>query len=395
MTIVQRDQQMKDKAGFDYKKSVIPFLPDEVKEFEAEAVKYLNGGYANPDDFTKFRLVRGVYGQRQPNVQMMRIKLPGGYASPEQLEALGKVIEKFAPLKKGHITTRENVQIHHIPLEDTPEIMRMLGASGLSTREACGNTVRNVIGSPLTGVSPDEPFFVAPYLAAFVRWFVRHPHAQALPRKFKVAFASTPEDDVVTDIHDLGFLPRMQKGPDGRERKGFKIVAGGGTSIMARLAHTLYEFVPVEEYLRVSEAVVRIFNRTEELRKNRARARIKFYIDRVGIEAFRAEVEEELKQPWAKQNFDPTPLMEVPVEFQETPPAPVPAPRSDGHMEPEFLRWHKDNVQPQKQKGYNIVWVTLPLGDVRHDQFPVLARIAREYTGGNAHMTPDQNLLYR
>ena len=179
---------------------------------------------------------------------------------------------------------------HHINIDDTPEFMRVIGNVGLSTREACGNTVRNVTGCQMAGVCADEPFDVTPYAAAYARFFVRHPVTQALPRKFKTAFSGCDRDCAITSIHDMGFIPKIVNGV-----KGFKVLTGGGTSIMPRIAPTLYEFVSVDEYLKVTEAVVRIFNRSDELRKNRMKARIKFLIARIGIEEFRTMVDEELK----------------------------------------------------------------------------------------------------
>ena len=388
-----RDQTMEEKAKLDYSKGVIPYLPEEVNDFESEAARFLRGEWESSDAFTAYRLLRGVYGQRQADVQMMRIKLPFGGITADELDVMGQIVSQYAPLKKGHVTTRENIQLHFIKLEDTPTVMRMLGEVGVTTREACGNTVRNVVGCPLAGVTPDEPFYVTPYLTAFARWFVRHPYTQKLPRKFKVAFASCADDCVVTAIHDLAFIPKTQVDEDGVERKGFEMLTGGGTSIMARIALTLYDFVPVEEYIRVSEAVIRVFHRTDELRKNKAKARIKFHIDRVGIDAFRQEVEEELTKKWAQKSYDPTPLMEVPDEELDAPPPPVKV--SNGHHGPEFQRWLETNVKSQKQPGYNIVWVKLPLGDIQADQHPALARIARQYAGSRVRTTTEQNLVFR
>ena len=398
MTTIQKDNfvqdlTMEEKAKLDYSKGVIPYLPEEVDDFESEAARFRRGEWESSDAFTAYRLLRGVYGQRQADVQMMRIKLPFGGITADELDVMGQIVSQYAPLKKGHITTRENSQIHFIKLDDTPTVMRMLGEVGVTTREACANTVRNVTGCPLAGVTPDEPFYVTPYLVAFARWFVRHPYTQKLPRKFKVAFASCADDCVVTAIHDLGFIPKTQVDEDGVERKGFQMLTGGGTSIMARVALTLYDFVPVEEYLRVSEAIIRVFHGTDELRKNKAKARIKFHIDRVGIDAFRQEVDEELTKKWAQKSYDPTPLMEVPDEELDAPPPPVKA--SNGHHGPEFQRWLESNVRPQKQQGYNIVWVKLPLGDIQADQFPPLARIARNYAGSRVRTTAEQNLVYR
>ena len=393
MAIVQEDLTIEEKAGLDYSKGVVPYLPEEIDDFETEATRFLRGEYEDEAAFTAFRLLQGTYGQRQPDVKMSRIKIPFGGITADELDVIGQIVGRYAPLKKGHVTTRENIQIHFLNLEDMPAIMRMLGEVGLTTREACGNTVRNVVGCPLAGVTSDEPFYVSPYLAAFARWFVRHPYSQKMPRKFKVAFASCADDCVVTAIHDLAFIPRIQEDENGVPRRGFRMLAGGGTAIMQRMAYTLYDFVPVEEYLKISEAIIRIFNRTDELRKNKAKARIKFYIDRIGIDAFRQEVEEELTKKWARKSYDPTPLMSLPDEHLDAPPSLVKS--GNGHHGPEFQRWLETNVRPQKQAGYNIVWVKLPLGDIQVDQFPVLARIAREYAGSRVRTNTEQNLVYR
>ncbi len=218
------------------------------------------------------------------------------------MEAFADVVEKFAPLDKGHITTRQNIQIHHMPLRDMESLIREIAEAGLSSREGCGNTVRNVTGDPWAGVAADELFDPTPYAGAYVRYFVRHPTTQLMPRKIKTAFTATDEDRAITGIHDVGFIPRERDGV-----KGFEVRVGGGTSIMARVAPTLYEFVEADngDYLKVSEAVLRIFDRQEWLRVNRARARIKVLIDKIGIDAFRELVDEELKGDWvAERDFD-------------------------------------------------------------------------------------------
>jgi sulfite reductase (ferredoxin) len=182
---------------------VIPVLREEFDDFDGEAHKYLDG-QTEENDFIGFRLKQGVYGQRQPNVQMIRVKLPMGGINPEQMEAFADVIEKYVPLKKGHITTRQNVQMHHVPLEDAAKLIRELGPSGLSSREGCGNTVRNVTADPWAGVCEDELFDPTMYAGAYVRYFVRHPTTQLMPRKIKTAFTSTDEDRAITGIHDIG-----------------------------------------------------------------------------------------------------------------------------------------------------------------------------------------------
>src|SRR5438046_1682634 len=226
---------------------------------------------------------------------MIRVKLPPGGIRPEQMEAFAEASERWAPLCKGHITTRENIQIHHIPLPDAAEFIRLISDSGLSSREGCGNTVRNVTGDPWAGVTEGELFDITPYAGAYVRYFVRHETTQAMPRKVKTAFTATDEDRAITGIHDVAFIPRVRDGVRGVEMR-----VGGGTSIMPRIAPTLYDFVELDngDYLKVTEAVLRIFDRQDWLRVNRARARIKVLIDKIGIDAFREMVEEELEGDW-------------------------------------------------------------------------------------------------
>src|SRR4249920_974647 len=273
---------------------VIPILEREFDDFDTEAEKFL-AGYTPEDQFIGFRLKQGVYGQRQPDVQMIRVKLPFGGVTPEQMEAFADVIERYAPLGKGHITTRQNVQIHHVPLRDTESLIREISEAGLSSREGCGNTVRNVTGDPWAGVAADEVFDPTPYAGAYVRYFVRHPTTQLMPRKIKTSFTGSAEDRAISGIHDVAFLARERDGV-----KGFEIRVGGGTSIMARVAPTLFDFVEADngDYLKVTEACLRIFDRQDWLRVNRARARIKVLVDKIGIDAFREQVEEELRGDW-------------------------------------------------------------------------------------------------
>src|SRR5919197_4542840 len=298
---------------------VIPILEREFDDFDTEAKKFLRGD-TEEDEFIKFRLKQGVYGQRQADVQMIRTKLPFGGINPEQMEKFADVIEQYAPLNKGHITTRQNIQIHHVPLDDAAKAIRELGDAGLSSREGCGNTMRNVTGDPWAGVSEGELFDPTPYAGAYVRYFVRHPTTQLMPRKVKTAFTATDADRAITGIHDIGFIPRIKDG-----RRGFTIRVGGGTSIMPRIAPALYEFVGADdgEYLKVTEAVLRIFDRQDWLRKNRARARIKVFVDKYGIDELRRQVEEELEGDWvSERDFDPNPLLFLDDEEEQAPSVP-------------------------------------------------------------------------
>ena len=210
---------------------------------------------------------------------MVRVKLPFGGVTPEQMDTFADVVEKWAPLNKGHITTRQNIQIHHVPLRDMEELLREISESGLSSREGCGNTVRNVTGDPWAGVARRRDLRPDPLRGAYVRYFVRHPTTQLMPRKIKTAFSGSDEDRAITGIHDIAFLARERDGV-----KGFEVRVGGGTSIMARVAPTLYDFVEADngDYLKVAEAVFRIFDRQDWLRVNRARARIKVLVDKIG-----------------------------------------------------------------------------------------------------------------
>ena len=373
---------------------IIPFMEDEIQRFDAEVDRFRTGELDNTA-FTPFRLRQGVYGQRQADVQMIRVKLPGGIASADMLDALAEICEKYAPLDKGHITTRENIQFHHIPLEQTSAALRLLGQVGLSTREACGNTVRNVVGSPTAGVSPDEVFDPTPYLTAYVRFGVRHPLTQNFPRKFKTAFTGNDQkDEVAAAIQDLTFISQYRE-IDGERRKGFKVYCGGGTSIMPRLAKPLYEWVSEDDYLRVAQAVWTVFNNADILRKNRMMARLKVLIDKIGLDEFRNLVDAELAQIGP---IDFRPLMAAEAIQHEEPPSPTPAdanPDSDASANPDFRRWVDTNVTAQRQPGYNTAYVKTVRGDLTAQQFRGLASLVRRHTGGKIRATQEQNLVLR
>src|SRR5690242_2376344 len=369
---------------------VIPILEREFDDFDTRAEGFL-AGQESEDEFIGFRLKQGVYGQRQAARQMIRIKLPFGGVTPEQLEAFADAAEQFTPLRKGHITTRQNFQFHHVPLADAAKFIRMVSDAGLSSREACGNTMRNVTGDPWAGVT-DEAYDITPYAGAFVRYFVRNDVCQLLPRKFKVSFSANDEDRAISGIHDLGFLPRVRDGV-----RGVEIRTGGGTSIMPRVGTTLYDFVEVDngDYLKVSEAVLRVFDRQEDLRANRQRARLKFMVDRVGIDAFREEVDRELELDWVEErDFDPDELLFLHDEEAAAPSAPASYGSPNGDSR-EFDRFVESNVTPQRQRGFNAVAVKVTRGDLTPHQFRSLAQIMRDFTGGYARTSVEQNLILR
>jgi sulfite reductase beta subunit-like hemoprotein len=370
---------------------VIPILEREFDDFDTESARFLAGEVAS-DQFIGFRLKQGVYGQRQAERQMIRVKLPFGGINPEQLDAFADAIERYVPLRKGHLTTRQNVQLHHVPLPDAAKLIREISATGLSSREGCGNTVRNVTGDPWAGVCENELFDPTPYVGAYVRYFVRNEVCQLMPRKYKTAFSATDEDRAITGIHDGGFIPRIKDG-----RRGFEIRIGGGTSIMPRVAPTLYDFVGADdgEYLKVTEAVLRIFNRQDDLRANRARARIKVLVDRIGMDAFRELVEEELRGEWvAERDFDVAPLLFIADEAAAAPAVPQTWSSPNGDAA-EFERFAAENVQRQRQAGFSTVEVKVPRGDLTPEQFRGLAQAMRDFSGGFARTTIQQNIVLR
>ena len=360
----------------------------ELGNFNAQ-VKRFKEGNLDTVEFTRFRLKQGVYGQRQTDTQMIRVKIPFGGMTAEQIECLGTVAKEYAPLKKGHLTTRENVQFHHVPLERTTELLNLLADAGLTTREACGNTVRNVVTHPSAGVAKDEVFDVTPYAIAYARYFLRHPITQNMPRKSKTAFSGSEADEAITAIHDVGFIARIENG-----RKGFKVVAGGGLSIMPQLAHTLYEFVPAEEYLRVSEALLRVYNAQTDERKNLMKARIKFTFKRLGVEKIKELMTEELKGEWAQQEIDLNALTELEDETTLLGSAPANL-ISEPVNDHKYALWKTTSVVPQRQDNFNMVYVRIERGDVPAEKWEPLANIARKFAIGRIRIDQQQNLVLR
>jgi sulfite reductase (ferredoxin) len=374
---------------------VIPILQREYDDFKTEATKFL-GGESDETEFIKFRLKQGVYGQRQPDVQMVRTKLPYGGITPEQMDKFADVVEKYAPLRKGHITTRQNIQLHHIPLLDAEKAIRELGEAGLSSREGCGNTMRNVTGDPFAGVAADELFDLTPYAAAYVRYFVRHPTTQGMPRKVKTSFDASPRDRAISGIHDVAFRARVKE-IDGKQVRGVEVMIGGGTSIMPRVAQVLYDFVELDngDYLKVTEATMRIVDRQEWLRVNRARARIKVFVDKYGIDELRNQVEEELKGEWvSERDFSIDPLLLLDDEHAKAP-APFETYATPNGDSSEWERFKASNVAPQRQEGFVTVEVKVQRGDLSPEQFRGLGEIMRKYTGGYARTTVQQNFVLR
>ena len=382
----------------------------DIDEFVDVLGKY-ERGEISPEDWRRFRLVRGTYGQRQDNVQMMRIKIPQGIVTSSQMRALAGVAARYS---RGfcHITTRQNIQYHFVLLSVVEEVMRELANEGLTTREACGNSVRNITGCPYAGTSANEIFDVTPYAEAMTRYFLRHPLAAALPRKFKIAFEGCAEDHAVASINDLGWRARIVDG-----KRGFRVTVAGGTSILPVSGYVLYEFMPVEEMFNVAEAVVRVFHKDGDY-VHRSRNRLKFTIKTLGWDVFRQRFEEELAQFTAQTGgarlpFDPetvqsetapnwcpseAPTLQAVAAAASTPvngPGIMPGSVRLQPLPDNYVRWMRGNVSRQRQTGYCHVTVRLPLGDFTAGQMRVLADLSEAYGDGTMRLTVDQNVLYR
>jgi sulfite reductase beta subunit-like hemoprotein len=382
----------------------------DIDEFVDVLGKY-ERGEISPEDWRRFRLVRGTYGQRQDNVQMMRIKIPQGIVTSSQMRALAGVAARYS---RGfcHITTRQNIQYHFVLLSVVEEVMRELANEGLTTREACGNSVRNITGCPYAGTSANEIFDVTPYAEAMTRYFLRHPLAAALPRKFKIAFEGCAEDHAVASINDLGWRARIVDG-----KRGFRVTVAGGTSILPVSGYVLYEFMPVEEMFNVAEAVVRVFHKDGDY-VHRSRNRLKFTIKTLGWDVFRQRFEEELAQFTAQTGgarlpFDPetvqsetapnwcpseAPTLQAVAAAASTPvngPGIMPGSVRLQPLPDNYVRWMRSNVSRQRQTGYCHVTVRLPLGDFTAGQMRVLADLSEAYGDGTMRLTVDQNVLYR
>ena len=366
---------------------VEPLVVAEIDNFEKEANAFLEGGGLG-DDFRPFRLQHGVYGQRQDDAQMIRVKIPHGTLTADQMDAMGDLADHYTPRKVGHVTTRQDFQFHFVKLEDTPAFLRILAKAGLTTREACGNTVRNVTSDEMSGLCTDTAFDVTPHAEATARFFLRHPVCQKLPRKFKIAFSACEHDHGLVPIHDLGATAVIRDGV-----RGFRVTVGGGLGASPHIAQVLDEFVPENELQRVTEATIRVFDRLGE-RKNRNKARIKFVVKKLGIEEFRRVVQEELAgMPPAEEGQ----YLEPDWSFLEEGAHPSAASLGQNGHEPKpgFEAWKRTNAIPQAQTGFSMVYVLLPIGDLNVEQFHALADCSRKYAGGRIRTAVNQNMVLR
>ncbi|MES2202046.1 MAG: nitrite/sulfite reductase [candidate division FCPU426 bacterium] len=357
-------------------------IKNEISNYQDKVQGY-RAGQVPDEEFKPFRLLHGVYGQRQQDVQMMRIKIPGGQMNAVQVKRLGDVARIFAPLGIGHVTTRQCFQYHYVKLENTSKVMDALAEVGITTREACGNSVRNITSSVVAGIAGDEVFDPYPYAYATFQHLVRRPEFANLPRKFKMAFNGGIRDYAQGSINDVGFYAETRI-VDGKVVRGFKVKVGGGLGASPQDAWLYSEFTPVDEILPMLEAILTHFNEKGE-RKNRMAARIKFLIRREGIETFKAEV------------------AKIRATLPKTIPIDLPAPAADPQGTPgaqapatgpgQYKEWLRLNTWPQKQKGFRYAVIKLTLGDLTHQQFHILADLMGRYGNDNLRTSNDQNLI--
>lgn len=394
-----------------------PDLAREIDVFEGQ-IELKKHGKIEDKLFTETRLRRGAYGQRYDNGQrhdgvthrhlpfptpgtkgtetvwdapgMQRIKIPFGGLNPDQMDVLADVAEEYSDAI-CHITTRQDVQLHYVHIEDAPSMMRRLASVGITTREACGNSVRNVTACPLAGVCRGEAFDTTPYAKAMAYHLLGHPDTQDMGRKFKVAFSGCKTSSCgLTNIHDLGFIAKTWQS-NGAVRRGFEVVVGGGLGAVPYDAKLFDAAVPEEEILPLAQATCRVFARLGE-KRNRGRARMKFLLEKLGLEEFKRLVLEERKllRPdprWTSYLED--------VERYHEKPARASSTLNLADLDPAFEAWRTTNVYPQKQPGYVVATITLPLGDITSWQMRQLAELARKYVGDNIRTTVEQNLVLR
>jgi sulfite reductase (ferredoxin) len=373
-------------------------IQEEIETFEAEALRTL-AGEISTDLFKPFRLQYGIYGQRQPGVQMVRVKIPFGGLTANQLRRLAEIADRYAT-GVGHVTTRQDIQMHFVELKDVPAIMRGLAEVGLTTREACANTVRNVTACHLAGVCQGEVFDVTPYAKTVAYHLLRNPLNQSMPRKFKIAFSGCAHDCALTPIHDIGLLAVKQA--DGAI--GFRMVVGGGLGSAPRVAQLLRGFTPMAELIPSIEAVIKVFD-TLGNRKNRNKARMKFVIDKLGFEEFKRRWEAAYV---AMGHVLPKNGSLTLLQHQDEP-TPLIMPgrnglaHGNGHSngthtigrETPFEMWQRTNVVKQKQEGYVTAAIKLFMGDITVDQMFFVADLAERYSNGNLRTTINQNMVIR
>ncbi len=333
-----------------------PIIPLEIIELERK-IKAFREGKIHDEKFRSLRLARGIYGQRQPGVQMIRIKIPFGKITFKQMLKIADISDEYAS-SNLHFTTRQDIQIHYVSLDKTPELWAKLVEDDITIREACSNTVRNITASCAAGIDPAEPFDVSPYAQAFFKYFLGNPVSMELGRKFKFGFSSTEADTVYSFINDIGFLPKV-KYEDGKELRGFKVLLGGSLGAQPYMGQLVTDFMHEDLIIPFSEAVLRVFDRLGE-RTNRNKARLKFLLNKVGFEEFLTMVEaEQISTKVKTYKIDRTVVHDPYIPSPGTSPSEIPAEKQFA-----YEIWSATNVFKQKQEGFNGVYVKVKTGDM-------------------------------
>jgi sulfite reductase (ferredoxin) len=356
-----------------------PLVEKDILDLERR-IREFKDGNADEEKFRSLRLARGIYGQRQQGVQMIRIKLPYGKVTSNQLLRICDVSDEYST-GRLHITTRQDIQIHYVDLERTPELWAQLEKDEVTLREACGNAVRNVTASETAGIDVDEPFDVSPYAQAVFEYFLRNPIGQEMGRKFKVSFSATDADTGLSYMHDLGFIAKVEN-----EERGFKVMLAGGLGSQPRHADVLYEFLSADKIIPLMEGVIRVFDRYGE-RKSRAKARLKFLLKDLGLEGFKNLLEEEQ---------DAIPHKTYPIDYKSYPEikvADVENTKVVIENKEAFKLWKSTNIIPQKQEGYVAIGIKVLLGDFYTDKARLLANLVQDYAAGEVRLSLRQNIL--
>lgn len=359
-----------------------PLVEKDIIELENK-IRLHKEGKIPEERFRSLRLARGVYGQRQHGVQMIRIKIPYGKVTSKQLKRIAKVADEYST-GKLHITTRQDIQIHYVSLDRTPELWSELEKDSVTLREACGNTVRNVTASADAGISPYEPFDVTPYADAVFKFFLRNPVCEEMGRKFKISFSSNDNDSALSYIHDLGFIPKIIDG-----KKGFKVLLAGGLGSQPREADVLYDFLDVNQLIPVIESVLRVFNHYGE-RTKRLKARMKFLVKSIGLEAFKNLIAQEQLALSHK-------IYKIDVEAFEHIKSPLNNnfPIQEIKNQSLYKAWKRSNVFIQKQQGYCAIGIKVRLGDFSTEQARALSNLIEQYASDELRFTLRQNILIR
>jgi len=363
-----------------------PIVQKDIVDLEKK-IREFRDGKIHDEKFRSLRLARGIYGQRQPGVQMIRIKLPFGKVSFKQFLKIADISDEYAS-SNLHLTTRQDIQIHYVSLDRTPELWAKLEQDDITLREACGNTVRNVTASPTSGIDPNEPFDVSPYAYATFKYFLRNPICQEMGRKFKIAFSSSDADTAFTYIHDLGFIPKLIL-KEGKEVRGFKVLFGGGLGAQPSIAHIVNEFLPEDELIPYIESTLRVFDRYGE-RSNRNKARMKFLVAKLGLdEVLRLIAEERVanRTKHFKIDRDTVDLPQIPDKIELTD-----VPISDQLL---YQRWLDTNVFEQKQHGFYGVYIKVTTGDIPTSKARKFIAAINGLVADEIRITINQGLLLK